>query len=150
MSDASRVERYRGRDEHHLIGQRLMGDGKLDTGRAGRGRKEEENDMFSSKIVRSIAAVGTGSVAAMAAVAALAAAPSANAYPANNPPTCDAQWLTTYCDGPIQPDGTFKRCGSTLVWIAGIACYVQPQTTCWMVDMSQPLLTNQPQHHINS
>jgi curli biogenesis system outer membrane secretion channel CsgG len=102
--------------------------------------------MFSSKIVRSIAAVGTGSVAAMAAVAALAAAPSANAYPANNPPACEAQWLTTYCDGPIQPDGTFKRCASTLV---SIASYVQPQTTCWMVDTSQPLLTNQPQHHIN-
>ena len=61
--------------------------------------------MFSSKIARSIAAVGTGSVAAMAAVAALAAAPSANASPANNPPRCEAQGLTTYCDGPIQPDG---------------------------------------------
>jgi curli biogenesis system outer membrane secretion channel CsgG len=103
--------------------------------------------MVSSKIVRSIAAVGTGGVAAMAAVAALAAAPSANAYPANNPPACEAQGLTTYCDGPIQPDGAFKRCASTL---ASIATYVQPQTTCWMVDMSEPLLTNQPQHHINS
>jgi hypothetical protein len=29
MSDASRVEQYRDRDEHHLIGQRLMADGKL-------------------------------------------------------------------------------------------------------------------------
>jgi hypothetical protein len=93
-----------------------------------------------------IAAVGTGSVATMAAVAALAAAPSANAYPANNPPTCEAQRLTTYCDGPIQPDGTFKRCASMLV---SIASYVQPQTTCWVIDTSQPLLTNQPQHHIN-
>ena len=45
--------------------------------------------MFSSKIARSIAAVGTSSVAAMAAVAALAATPTANAYPANNPPTCE-------------------------------------------------------------
>jgi hypothetical protein len=29
MSDASRVEQDRDRDEHHPIGQRLMGDGKL-------------------------------------------------------------------------------------------------------------------------
>jgi len=29
MSDASRVEQHSDRDEHHLIGQRLMGDGKL-------------------------------------------------------------------------------------------------------------------------
>ena len=101
--------------------------------------------MFSSKIARSIAAVGTGSVAAMAAVAALAAAPSANASPANNPPRCEAQGLTTYCDGAIQPDGAFKRCASTLAWMG----YWEPQTTCWMIDTSQPLLANQPQHHIN-
>ena len=102
--------------------------------------------MFSSKIARSIAAVGTGSVATMAAVAALAAAPSANASPANNPPRCEAQGLTTYCDGAIQPDGAFKHCASTLTWIG---YYWEPQTTCWMIDTSQPLLANQPQHHIN-
>jgi hypothetical protein len=102
--------------------------------------------MFSSKIVRSIAAVGTSSVAAMAAVAALAATPTANAYPANNPPTCEAQGLTTYCDGSIQPDGTFKRCASTLAWVGS---YWLPQTSCWMIDTSQPWLANQPQHHIN-
>jgi hypothetical protein len=87
--------------------------------------------MFSSKIIRSITAVGTGSVAAMAAVAALAAAPSANAYPANNPPACES---TTSCDGPIQADGTFKRCESTLYW-NGI--YWQPQITCSMIHTSQ-------------
>jgi hypothetical protein len=87
--------------------------------------------MFSSKIIRSISAVGTGGVAAMAAVAALAAAPSANAYPANNPPVCES---ATSCDGPIQPDGTFKRCEATFLW-NGI--YMQPQITCSMIHTSQ-------------
>jgi hypothetical protein len=102
-----------------------------DTGCAARARKGTGNDMFSSKITRSIVAVGTGSVAAMAAVAALAAAPSANAYPANNPPACES---ATSCDGPIQADGTFKRCESTLLWIG---TYVQPQITCSMIHTSQ-------------
>jgi hypothetical protein len=100
------------------------------SGCAARARKGTGNDMFSSKVIRSIAAVGTGSVAAMAAAAALAAAPSANAYPANNPPACES---TTSCDGPIQADGTFKRCESTLLWIG---TYMQPQITCRMIHTS--------------
>jgi hypothetical protein len=118
------------------MGHRPMAQGKLallsDTGYAARARKERGNDMFSSKIVRSVAAVGTGSVAAMAAVAALAAAPSANAYPANKPPACES---TTSCDGPIQPDGTFKRCESTTLFWNGI--YMQPQITCSIIHTSQ-------------
>jgi hypothetical protein len=134
-SDASSVEQVRDSDEHHPIGHRPMVQGKFsllsDAGYVARARKERGNDMFSSNIIRSIAAVGTGSVAAMAAVAALAAAPSANAYPANNPPACES---TTSCDGPIQADGTFKRCESTLLW-NGI--YMQPQITCKMIHTSQ-------------
>jgi hypothetical protein len=134
-SDASRVEQVRDSGEHHPIGHRPTAQGKFallsDPGSAARARKGTGNDMFSSKIIRSIAAVGTGSVAAMAAVAALAAAPSANAYPANNPPACES---TTSCDGPIQADGTFKRCESTLMWIG---TYVQPQITCWTIHTSQ-------------
>jgi hypothetical protein len=150
-SDANRVEQGRDNDEHHPIWPRPMAQGKFallsDTGCVARARRGRGNEMFSSKIVRSIAAVGTGSVAAMAAVAALAAAPSANAYPANNPPACGTRLLTSSCDGPIRADGTFKRCESTLLW-NGI--YMQPRAICWMIDTSQPGLTNQPQHHSNS
>jgi hypothetical protein len=134
-SDASRVELVRDSDEDRPIGHRPMAQGKFallsDTGCAARALKGTGNDMFNSKIIRSITAVGTGSVAAMAAVAALAAAPSANAYPANNRPACES---TTSCDGPIQADGTFKRCESTLYW-NGI--YWQPQITCSMIHTSQ-------------
>jgi hypothetical protein len=55
---------------------------------------------------------------------------SATPYPADNPPRCVTQGLTTSCDGPIQPDGTFKHCESTLLWMG----YVwEPQTTCWIM-----------------
>lgn len=69
--------------------------------------------------------------------------PTAHAYPGDPPgANCETNALGAfYCDGPLQPDGSWTRC---------VEVYQAPiYHSCYHYDPAQPpLKLGQPDHHI--
>ena len=101
--------------------------------------------------------VGSGSVrfgkaVAAATLAAVALAPAAHAYPGDPMSGCEqGGWLngTTYCDGPIRPDGMFQRCFYIPPQPNGLSWFPATQG-CRILDTNapDPYPPGTPQHHI--
>jgi hypothetical protein len=78
------------------------------------------------------------------AAATLMAAPTAHGYPGSYGTNCETNQLgVVFCDGIVQPDGTWVRCNPV------------PQSLnyqCWSHDPVSPpsLPLFQPNHHIDS
>ncbi|SIJ61703.1 Uncharacterised protein [Mycobacteroides abscessus subsp. bolletii] len=89
---------------------------------------------------------------ALAAGLAVVAAPAASAVPGDPMPGCETQVFATYCDGPIRPDGSWKRCLFASGQSGGPGVYVPPVQNCFMVpaaDQIPPTPLGQPGHHID-
>jgi len=75
---------------------------------------------------------------------------------ADAPPACLTAWdgSSAVCDGPIRPDGTFKRCWGSRAYVSGSLLYsivIPRMVHCEDVDPSQPwplIPVGAPQHHI--
>jgi hypothetical protein len=92
------------------------------------------------------------------ATATLAAAPTADAYPGDPAgANCETNALgALYCDGPVQPDGSWTRCvdvspqpvyGSP--YGPGQTGWTSPFHQCYHYDpAAPPLKLGQPDHHI--
>ena len=94
----------------------------------------------------------TAALAALVTGGGIALAPPASA---GCQPATDKD---TYCDDPIQPDGTWQRChhnsgGWRTYWGRWvISPVVPPSTRCYRVDPSQPwpaLPILEPQYHVD-
>jgi hypothetical protein len=91
--------------------------------------------------------------AAIAAAVTLAGllAPAAAAMPGDPLQGCTTYGLGgTVCDGPIRPDGTWKRCTYSPAWY-GPTAGGGPQTNCAIVTTGQlpPLMGLTPPTHID-
>ncbi|MEC4765437.1 CDGP domain-containing protein [Mycobacterium sherrisii] len=78
-------------------------------------------------------------------------APVAAAVPGDPMPGCETQVFADYCDGPIRPDGSWKRCLFAHGQYGGGA-YVPPVQNCFIVpgvDQIPPTPLGQPNHHID-
>lgn len=94
-----------------------------------------------------IAAVFAWAALAAAAGMALPVSPTATAYPGDPMPGCETQLFATYCDGPIRPDGSWKRC-----LFAKGSYNVPPVQNCFVVpglDQIPPTPLGQPDHHVD-
>jgi len=97
-----------------------------------------------------IAAIVAGPAIAVAVVA-VPFAPAATAVPGDPMPGCETQVFANYCDGPIRPDGSWRRCLMAKGSYAG-AVYTPPVENCFLVpgaDQIPPLPLGQPDHHID-
>ncbi len=95
------------------------------------------------KIARKATAIAGAVAAATLLTGSVATAPAAYAYPGDPSPGCDGQVFAMYCDGPIRPDGTFKRCTTT---------YSPSTYVCRIIDNNAPfppIPLGQPDHHID-
>ena len=92
--------------------------------------------------------VAIGGMGVGLAAAGIGVAAPANAWPTPPPPGCEQRPMVSYCDGPIQADGSWQRCfenqevwsraGQT--WIGG--------TNCYQVGPGPDPLPWAPQYHI--
>lgn len=92
-----------------------------------------------------ISATLAGAFAATAIIA-MPVAPSASAVPGDPMPGCGTQVFANYCDGPIRPDGSWKRC-----MFAHGQGNVPPVQNCFIVagaEQIPPTPLGQPNHHI--
>ncbi|WP_078345269.1 CDGP domain-containing protein [Mycobacteroides chelonae] len=97
-----------------------------------------------------IAAMLAGAV--FAAGLGLVVAPVAEGVPGDPMPGCETQVFATYCDGPIRPDGSWKRCLLASGQSGGPGVYVPPVRNCFMVpaaDQIPPTPLGQPGYHID-
>lgn len=84
------------------------------------------------------------------AVVGLSAAPPAHAWPQPPPPGCEARFMVSYCDGPIQPDGSWQRCfENQQVWSPGLNTWIGG-SNCYQVGPGPDPLPWTPQYHIGS
>jgi hypothetical protein len=109
-----------------------------------------------SRTVSAIPQVKMIVVAAAMVAMTLLETPQAHAYPGDPLPGCIASWGTTLCDGPVRPDGTFKRCwwsSGYYEWTpVGGPGFMPPMANCEIVDLSQPwplIPIGAPQQHID-
>ncbi len=91
------------------------------------------------------------------AAATLAALSAANAYPGDPMGTnCESNALgALYCDGPVQPDGSWTRCVDVSAQPVyggpdgGWNGWTMPAHQCYHYDPAQPpFKLGQPDHHI--
>ncbi|TXH20063.1 MAG: hypothetical protein E6R06_22825 [Mycobacterium sp.] len=78
-------------------------------------------------------------------------APTGSAFPGDPMPGCETQVFADYCDGPIRPDGSWKRCMMARGSAAG-GVYVPPVNNCFIipgVDQIPPTPLGQPPYHID-
>lgn len=97
-----------------------------------------------------IAATFAGAVFG-AALTACAPAPTASAVPGDPMAGCETQVFANYCDGPIRPDGSWKRCMFAHGQYGG-GVYPPPVQNCFIVpgaDQIPPTPIGQPNHHID-
>ncbi|WP_081346567.1 CDGP domain-containing protein [Mycobacteroides chelonae] len=79
-------------------------------------------------------------------------ATAAEAVPGDPMPGCETQVFATYCDGPIRPDGSWKRCLLASGQSGGPGVYVPPVRNCFVVpaaDQIAPTPLGQPGYHID-
>jgi hypothetical protein len=94
-----------------------------------------------------IAATFAGAAVIATMMIAQPLAPSASAVPGDPMPGCETQVFANYCDGPIRPDGSWKRC-----LFAHGQYGVPPVQNCFIVpggDQIPPTPLGQPDHHID-
>lgn len=89
-----------------------------------------------------------------ALVAAIILAPTAHAVPGDPEPGCQTLPGGKFCDGPIRPDGSWKRCAYNpgLLVPGRYGSYMPPTTHCFMVPglgQVPALPLGQPPHHIS-
>ena len=85
-------------------------------------------------------------VAAMVTSGICAAAP-ANAWPTPPPPGCEQRPMISYCDGPIQADGSWQRCFENQpMWTNGVG-YVGG-SNCYQTGPGPDRYPWAPQYHI--
>lgn len=99
--------------------------------------------------MRNVVAAATLGVCALTGFAVAAAAPASAG--------CDYQLFAQYCDGPIQPDGTFERCQTTYAQSmfggpqGGFNGFVPGTYRCYPINPAEPwpaLPLGQPQYHL--
>lgn len=98
------------------------------------------------------AAAVIGTIFANVVVMAMIAAPAAVAVPGDPMAGCETQVFATYCDGPVRPDGSWKRCLFANGQYGGPGVYVPPVQNCFIVpaaDQVPPVPLGQPNHHID-
>lgn len=82
-----------------------------------------------------------------AAAVGLPLAPSASAVPGDPMAGCETQGFANYCDGPIRPDGSWKRCMFAHSQYGG-GVYTPPVQNCFVVpgaDQIAPTPIGQPE-----
>jgi hypothetical protein len=76
-------------------------------------------------------------------------AAQANAWPTPPPPGCEQRFMVAYCDGPIQPDGSWQRCFENQpVWSSAGQTWLGGVTNCYQVGPGPDPLAWAPQYHI--
>lgn len=81
----------------------------------------------------------------------------AGAIPGDPMAGCETQVFANYCDGPVRPDGSWKRClfarGQYTGGFGDVpGVYTPPVENCFVVpgpDQIPPLPLGQPPHHID-
>lgn len=89
-------------------------------------------------LISALAATGAG----------LVVATPANAWPTPPPPGCEQRTLVSYCDGPVQPDGSWQRCfDNQPLWVPETGSYVGG-SNCYQVGPGPDPYPWAPQYHI--
>jgi hypothetical protein len=75
-------------------------------------------------------------------------AAQANAWPTPPPPGCEQRFMVSYCDGPIQADGSWQRCfENQQVWNPGLGTWIGG-SNCYQVGPGPDPIPWAPQYHI--
>ena len=98
------------------------------------------------KIAAALAGITIGGI-----MLALPGSPTANAVPGDPMAGCETGLFSTYCDGPIREDGSWKRClFASAQYVGGV--YIPPVQNCFIVtgpDQIPPMPLGQPPQHID-
>ena len=88
-------------------------------------------------------------VVAGVAVTGLGVAAPAHAWPQPPPPNCEQRPMVSYCDGPVQADGSWQRCfDNQPMWNRGVG-YIGG-SNCYQTGPGPDRYPWAPQYHIGS